>query len=59
MLSFKGDEVECKVVSVYDGDTIKVVFPLGGHMYKMELQDIWCGYAGIAYKMSYGKKVGI
>ena len=34
MLSFKGDEVECKVVSVYDGDTIKVVFPLGGHMYK-------------------------
>jgi endonuclease YncB( thermonuclease family) len=33
-LSFKNQEIRCKVVSVYDGDTIKVVFPLGGYLYK-------------------------
>jgi endonuclease YncB( thermonuclease family) len=27
-LSFEGQTIECKVVKVYDGDTIKVVFPL-------------------------------
>lgn len=27
-LSFEGETIECKVVKVYDGDTIKVVFPL-------------------------------
>ena len=30
MLSFKGQRFNCKVVSVYDGDTIKVVFPIIG-----------------------------
>ena len=30
MLSFKGQRIYCKVVSVYDGDTIKVVFPIIG-----------------------------
>ena len=30
MLSFKGQRFNCKVVSVYDGDTIKVVFPIFG-----------------------------
>ena len=30
MLSFKGIKTMCKVVSVYDGDTIKVVFPIIG-----------------------------
>lgn len=30
MLSFKGQKTNCKVVSVYDGDTIKVVFPIMG-----------------------------
>ena len=30
MLSFKGQKTNCKVVSVYDGDTIKVVFPIIG-----------------------------
>ena len=30
MLSFKGQRINCKVVSVYDGDTIKVVFPIIG-----------------------------
>ena len=33
-LSFNGMRRHCKVVSVYDGDTIKVVFPLNGKMYK-------------------------
>ena len=27
-LSFEGETIECKVVKVYDGDTITVVFPL-------------------------------
>ena len=31
--SFEGECKEAKVVSVYDGDTIKVAFPLGGKMY--------------------------
>lgn len=26
--SFKGKEIQAKVISVYDGDTIKVIFPL-------------------------------
>ena len=30
MLTFKGKRFNCKVVSVYDGDTIKVVFPIMG-----------------------------
>ena len=30
MLSFKGERIYCKVVSVYDGDTIKLVFPIIG-----------------------------
>ena len=33
-LSFKNQIIECKVVSVYDGDTIKCVFPLNGKLYK-------------------------
>lgn len=33
-LSFKGNTLKAKVVSVYDGDTIKVVFPLNNTMYK-------------------------
>ena len=32
--SFKGEKIKCKVVSVYDGDTMKVVFPLNKIMYK-------------------------
>ena len=34
MFSFKGQKIKCKVVSVYDGDTMKVVFPLNNKMYK-------------------------
>ena len=34
MLTFKGKRFNCKVVSVYDGDTIKVIFPLNGVLYK-------------------------
>lgn len=34
LFSFKGQEIECKVVSVYDGDTVKVVFPLNNTLYK-------------------------
>ena len=30
----KGKTVEGKVVSVYDGDTVKIIFPLNGVMYK-------------------------
>ena len=33
-LSFRGMRIVCKVVSVYDGDTIKVVFPFLGRLYK-------------------------
>ena len=32
--SFKGQKLKCKVVSVYDGDTMRVVFPLNSKMYK-------------------------
>lgn len=32
--SLKGEKKRCKVVSVYDGDTIKVVFPIHNTMYK-------------------------
>tara|TARA_B110000444_G_C18695298_1_gene526281 strand:- start:166 stop:594 length:429 start_codon:yes stop_codon:yes gene_type:complete len=32
--SFEGEEKEAKVVDVYDGDTIKVVFPVQGKLYK-------------------------
>tara|TARA_B110000438_G_C15605664_1_gene560012 strand:+ start:424 stop:849 length:426 start_codon:yes stop_codon:yes gene_type:complete len=32
--SFEGQEIEAKVVSVYDGDTVRVVFPLQSVMYK-------------------------
>ena len=34
IFSFKGKNIRCKVVSVYDGDTMKVVFPLNNKMYK-------------------------
>ena len=34
IFSFKGQKIKCKVVSVYDGDTMKVVFPLNNKMYK-------------------------
>ena len=30
----KGTTVEGKVVSVYDGDTVKIIFPLNGVLYK-------------------------
>jgi len=33
-LSFRGMRRMCKVVSIYDGDTIRVVFPLNGKLYK-------------------------
>lgn len=33
-LSFRGMRMMCKVVSVYDGDTIRVVFPFLGRLYK-------------------------
>ena len=33
-LSFDGETKEAKVLSVYDGDTIKVAFALGDSMYK-------------------------
>ena len=32
--SFHGEEKEAKVVDVYDGDTVKVVFPVQGKLYK-------------------------
>jgi len=32
--SFKGEEKEAKVVDIYDGDTIKIVFTLNGKLYK-------------------------
>jgi len=32
--SLKGEIKQCKVVSVYDGDTIRVVFPIHNTMYK-------------------------
>ena len=32
--SFEGDLIEAKVMSVYDGDTIKVAFPFGRKMFK-------------------------
>jgi len=32
--SFHSEEKEAKVVEVYDGDTIKVVFPVQGKLYK-------------------------
>lgn len=34
MLSFEGKKIKAKVVSVYDGDTIKVIFPLKDTFYK-------------------------
>ena len=34
LFSFKGDAKQAKVVDVYDGDTIKVVFPVQGKLYK-------------------------
>jgi len=33
-LSFEGQTILAKIVSVYDGDTIKVVFPLNNTLYK-------------------------
>jgi len=33
-LSFENQKIEAKVVSVYDGDTIKIVFPLHDTFYK-------------------------
>lgn len=33
-LSFVGEVKEAKIVSVYDGDTVKVVFPFGDKLYK-------------------------
>ena len=32
--SFKGEKKKAKIVSVYDGDTIKVVFAVLGKLYK-------------------------
>lgn len=32
--SLEGQELKAKVVSVYDGDTVKCVFPLNGKLYK-------------------------
>ena len=33
-LSFKGQKKQAKVVSVYDGDTIQLVFPLQGELFR-------------------------
>ena len=41
--SFEGQTIECKVVNVYDGDTIKVVFPL-----KVKVKNI--SFTGKMYK---------
>jgi endonuclease YncB( thermonuclease family) len=32
--SFEGQTKEAKVLSVYDGDTVKIAFPLGDTMYR-------------------------
>lgn len=32
--SFEGETHEAKVLSVYDGDTVKVAFPFGGKMFR-------------------------
>lgn len=32
--TFEGRSFEAKVLSVYDGDTVKVAFPFGGSMYR-------------------------
>ena len=32
--TFEGRYFEAKVLSVYDGDTVKVAFPFGGSMYR-------------------------
>lgn len=32
--TFEGESFEAKVMSVYDGDTVKVAFPFGGKMFK-------------------------
>ena len=32
--SFKGEEKNAKVVDIYDGDTIKIVFAVNGKLYK-------------------------
>ena len=32
--SFEGDTISAKVLSVYDGDTIKVAFPIEGKMFR-------------------------
>jgi micrococcal nuclease len=34
LFSFEGQDIQCKVVSVYDGDTIKIIFPLNNNIYK-------------------------
>jgi endonuclease YncB( thermonuclease family) len=34
LFSFENEQIQAKVVSVYDGDTVKCVFPSNGKMYK-------------------------
>ena len=36
--SLENNIYECKVVSVYDGDSCKVVFPLNGNLYKWNVR---------------------
>jgi endonuclease YncB( thermonuclease family) len=33
-LSLKGDKVRCKVIDVYDADTITIIFPFCGRLFK-------------------------
>ena len=34
LFSFENEQIQAKVVSVYDGDTVKCVFPSNGKLYK-------------------------
>ena len=38
LFSFEGKRVWCKVVSVYDGDTVQVVFPIEGNLCRWKIR---------------------
>ena len=57
--TFKGKKMKCKVVSVYDGDTMRVVFPLNKKMYKWNCRLLGIDTPELRTKNKHEKELAI
>ena len=59
IFNFNGDIKQAKIVDVYDGDTVKVVFPVSNKLYKFNCRIIGVDTPEIRNKNIEIKKYGI